>query len=391
MTPNRKTMSSRERVIACLEHREPDRVPLSMSITINAYNNLKRHLGIDLPEDLKIGRWTEVNIHPRVAEEFGLDVLGVPMNPSRRSFPRQPGANRRIDEWGVEWAKVELPKGGYYYEMAVAPLANATVADLDDYPWPDGRDPGRVEGLAETFRRIHNDTEFAILSKFGGAVFEQAWYLRGMERFFTDMVENPAFVHALLDKICTIQMAWDAAGIEAVGEYVDILRLSGEDLGTQEAPLISLRMFRQYVRPYLERLWTFAKGKLLEKNPRGKIMLHSCGAVRTFIPEWIAMGLDILDPIQPSAKGMEPERLKADFGAALTFHGGIDAQYVLPFGTPEEVRQHTCRYIQALAPGGGYIVAPVHNVQGDVPPENLVAMRDAVEEFGYYPIAERST
>jgi uroporphyrinogen decarboxylase len=388
MPSNRKTMSSRERVIACLEHREPDRVPLSMSITINAYNNLKRHLGIDLPEDLKPGRWTEVNIHPSVAEKFGLDVLGVPMNPPRRSFPKQAGPNRRIDEWGVEWAKVELPNGGYYYEMAVAPLANATVADLDDYPWPDGRDPGRVEGLRETFRHIHDDTGFAILSKFGGAVFEQAWYLRGMERFFTDMVENPAFVHALLDRICRIQMAWDAAGIEAVGEYVDILRLSGEDLGTQAAPLISLRMFRQYVRPYLERLWTFAKCRLLEKNPRGKIMLHSCGAVRAFIPDWINMGLDILDPIQPNAKGMEPERLKADFGAALTFHGGIDAQYVLPFGTPEEVRRHTCRYIQALAPGGGYIVAPVHNVQGDVPPENLVAMRDAVEEFGYYPIRD---
>ena len=181
-------------------------------------------------------------------------------------------------------------------------------------------------------------------------------------------------------------MGFDEVGIEAVGEYVDILRLSGEDLGTQEGPLISLKMFRRLVRPYLERLWGFAKQKLLEKNPRAKIMLHSCGAVRMFIPDWIDMDLDILDPIQPKAKGMDPFQLKADFGDKLSFHGGIDAQYVLPFGTTEDVRQHTRTYIKALAPGGGYIVAPVHNVQGDVSPENLVAMREAVEEFGYYPV-----
>ncbi len=115
-------------------------------------------------------------------------------------------------------------------------------------------------------------------------------------------------------------------------------------------------------------------------------MLHSCGAVSPFIPDWIDMKVDALDPIQPKAKGMDPFELKAAFGDKLTFHGGIDAQYVLPFGTIEEVREHTRKYIKALAPGGGYICAPVHNVQGDVPPENIVAMRDAVEEFGYYPI-----
>jgi uroporphyrinogen decarboxylase len=382
----RKTMSSRERVISCLEHREPDRVPLGMSITINAYTNLKRYLGIELEENLKVGRWTEVSIHPLVAEKFGLDIIGLALGSPSKPVPRHTDPNKRIDEWGIEWIRVERPDGGYYFEMSSHPLAEATVKDLEDYPWPDPHDPGRVAGLREQYRRMREDTSFAILAKFGGAVFEQAWYLRGMERFFMDMVENPPFVHALLAKLCQIQMEFDAVGLEAVGEYVDILRLSGEDMGTQAGPLISLRMFRQYARPYLERLWRFAKQRLIEKNPRGKILLHSCGAVRTFIPEWIAMGLDMLDPIQPNAKGMDPVGLKADFGGALTFHGGIDAQNVLPFGSVEDVRQHTRRYIQALAPGGGYIVAPVHNVQGDVPPENLIAMRDAVEEFGYYPI-----
>lgn len=384
----KKTMSSRQRVITALAHREPDRVPMSMSITIDAYNNLKKHLGIELEDDNpSVGHWTDVPIHPLVNEKFGLDVFWLRMgSPKKKHFAQPSDPNKRIDEWGIEWSKVALPYGGYYYEMSSHPLKDATVKDLDDYPWPDPYDPGRVEGLEKYLKSIHDDTEFAILAKFGGAIFETAWYLRGMEQFFTDLVENPTFVHALFKKLFEIQKSMDEVGIEAAGQYVDILRLSGEDMGSQEAPLISLPMFRRLLRPYLQSLWGFAKQKLLEKNPEAKIMLHSCGSVRSFIPDWLDMGLDVLDPIQPNAKGMDPIQLKKDFGDRLSFHGGIDAQYVLPFGTPEEVCNHTRKYIQALAPGGGYIVAPVHNVQGDVRPENLVAMREAVEEFGYYPI-----
>ncbi len=385
---NKKTMSSREQVITALSHREPDRVPISMSITVNAYNNLKKYLGIEIEDDNPpVGHWTDVPIHPLVNEKFGLDVFWLRLgSPKKTHFAKSSDPDKRIDEWGIEWSKVPLPNGGYYYEMTSHPLKDATVKDLEDYPWPDPYDPGRVEGLEKYLKSIHDDTEFAILAKFGGAIFETAWYLRGMEQFFTDLAENPEFVHALFRKLFEIQKGMDTVGIEAAGQYVDILRLSGEDLGSQQAPLISLPMFRRLLRPYLQELWGFAKQKLVEKNPNAKIMLHSCGSVRTFIPDWIEMGLDILDPIQPNAKGMDPFDLKRDFGDRMSFHGGIDAQYVMPFGTPEEVRQHTRRYIQALAPGGGYIVAPVHNVQGDVPPENLVAMRDAVEEFGYYPI-----
>jgi len=382
----KKTMSSRDRVITALQHREPDRVPLSMTITVDAYNNLKNYLGIELEEDLKIGNWTDVAIHPLVAEKFGLDIFWLRLN-SPHKKPRQPeDPNKRIDEWGIERTRVNLPGGGYYFEMTSHPLEDATIADLEDYPWPDPYDPGRVEGLREYAYQMRRNTEFAILAKFAGAIFETAWYLRGMEKFMIDLIDNPAFVHALLEKIYQVQRGLDEVGLEAVGEYIDILRLSGEDLGTQAGPLISLPMFRSFIRPYFEKLWTFAKQKLLSKNPEAKLMLHSCGSVRTFIPDWLEMGLDILDPIQPMAKGMEPFQLKADFGSRLTFHGGIDAQHVLPYGTEEEVRQHTKEYIKALAPGGGFIVAPVHNVQGDVRPENLVAMRDAVEEYGYYPI-----
>jgi uroporphyrinogen decarboxylase len=270
--------------------------------------------------------------------------------------------------------------------MSHHPLKDATIEDLEDFTWPDPYDPGRVEGLGDYLRHIHEDTEFAILAKFGGAIFETAWYMRGLERFMMDMVENQPFVHALFKKLHDIQRGFDEVGFAAAGQYVDILRLSGEDLGTQDGPLISMPMFRKLLRPYLESLWGYAKENLQKANPKAKIMLHSCGSVRPFIPDWIDMGLDVLDPIQPNASGMDPFDLKRDFGDKLSFHGGIDAQFVLPFGTPDEVCQATRKYIKALAPGGGYIVAPVHNVQSDVTPQNLIAMRDAVEEFGYYPI-----
>jgi uroporphyrinogen decarboxylase len=384
------TWTRRERVLTALEHREPDRVPMSMSITIDAYNNLKQHLGLEIQEDLSPGHWTDVPIHPLVADKFGLDIHWFRLGSAGRKATRPSSERIQIDEWGIEWTKVERPSGGYYFEMSRHPLADATIADLDDYPWPDPYDPTRIEGLRERLRRglkeVRDNTDFAILAKFGGAVFETAWYLRGMERFFLDMLENPSFVHALFRKIYDVQRGLDDVGLEAAGEYVDILRLSGEDLGTQRGPLISLKMFRSMVRPYLEPLWSFAKEKLQQKNPRAKIMLHSCGAVTSFIPDWIDMGLDMLDPIQPFAAGMDPFELKAHFGAVLSFHGGIDAQHVLPAGSELEVREHTRRYIQALAPGGGYIVAPVHNVQGDVPARNLIAMRDAVLEYGQYPI-----
>ena len=379
-------MTRRERVIAALEHREPDRVPLSMSVTMEAYQNLKRYLGIEIEEDLKPGRWTEVPIHPLVAEKFGLDAVLLPIGNACKSAKQSEDPDKWYDEWGVELIKKPLPNGGYYNEMSCHPLKDATIKDLADYEWPDPYDRCVVEGVREFYRHIHNDTEFAIVSNFGGSIFERAWYLRGMETFLSDLIENPEFAAALLAKICKIQLALIGMHLEAAGRYVDILCLGGEDMGTQDNPIISLPMFRGMVKPHLEKLWSYARKKLLEKNPRAKMMLHSCGAVKAFIPDWIEMQVDVLDPIQPQAMGMDPFELKAEFGDKLIFHGGIDTKHMLPFGTVEEIHEHTQKYITALAPGGGYICAPVHNVQGEVPPENLIAMRDAVEEFGYYPI-----
>jgi uroporphyrinogen decarboxylase len=290
------------------------------------------------------------------------------------------------DEWGVGRRKVLREDGGYYFEMVEHPLSNASLADLEDYPWPDPYDPARREGLREKIERIREESDKAVFGKFGNSIWEQSWWLRGMEQWMMDLVLNPEICTAIMAKTCQIAIGFYNVGIDVVGDLVDVIRLRGEDLGTQRGPMISLKMYDKLVKPHFQRLWSITKSKFLKKNPAGKLMLHSCGTVIPFIHNWIEMGLDILDPIQPRAKDMEPEKLKADFGKQLVFHGGIDIQHTLPFGTPEEVRQEVRRYIQALGPGGGYIVAPAHNVQGDVSPENLVAMRDAVEAYGQYPI-----
>ena len=386
MNKNRQTMTRRERVIAALEYREPDRVPLSMSITIDAYQNLKRYLEIELEEDLKPDRWTEVPVHPLVAEKLGMDAVLLPTGNSNRSTRRSENPDKWYDEWGVELTKIALPGGGYSNEITCSPLKSATVKDLADYEWPDPYDRSAVEGIREFYRHIHNDTEFAIFSNFGGSIFRRAQYLRGIETFKLDLKENPEFVEALLKKICKIQLARIGMLMEAAGKYVDVLCLGGEDMGNQENPVISLQMFRGVVKPHLEKLWGYTRKKLLEKNPRAKMMRYSCGAVKTFIPDLIQMQIDVLDPMQPPAEGMDLFELKAEFGDKLIFHGGVDAQHVLPLGTVEEIHEHIKKQIMALAPGGGYICAPTYNVQGNVPPENLIAMRDAVEEFGYYPI-----
>lgn len=382
----KKTMSRRERVRATLAHREPDRVPMSMDITVDAYTNLKKYMGIEVEEKIKVGRWTEVSVHPEVADKFGLDVIRLPMSPpSKRPTPTHPEAVF-ADEWHCEWKKVPRPDGSYYYEMCKHPLADATIDDLDDFPWPDPDDPGLTEGVEERFREVYENTDFAIMTKVAGAVFELATYMRGMQRWYTDLAVNPEFATKLMAKISDIQARIDINGLKLVGKYVDILRLSGEDMGTQQSPLISLKMFRELVAPHLQKVWDVAGQHLRAQNPNGKLMLHSCGNVRIFMDEWAAMGVDVLDPVQVSAREMDTTDIKAKHGDRLVFHGGIDTQRALPFGTPEDVRQEVRRRIRDLAPGGGYILAPVHNVQGDVPPENLIAMRDAVEEFGYYPI-----
>lgn len=379
-------LASRERVLRTLSHQEPDRVPLNMSLTVDVYHSLRRYLGLAPDEGKAVGLWTEVSPALDLVEAMRLDFLSIGLNPPSKVSLPGPVPGLVYDEWGIGRTQVIREDGSFYNEMVYHPLANATLQDVLDYPWPDPYDPARIEGLRQKVLRLRQDTDKALVGKFANSIWEQSWWLYGLEAWLIDLVEKPEVVCAILDKVTAVALGRMEAGLQAVGDLVDVIRLSGEDLGTQYAPMISPQLFNSLVRTRFARLWDTARRLARAKNPAARLMLHSCGNIRPFIPTWIEMGLDILDPIQPRARGMEPEGLKRDFGGQLTFHGGLDLQLTLPFGAPADVQAEVRRYIQALGPGGGYIVAPAHNVQSDVPPANLVAVRDAVATYGTYPL-----
>jgi uroporphyrinogen decarboxylase len=380
-----KELTSRERVIRAINHQEPDRVPFHLTLTVDIHNRLREYLNLPPEPDKGMGVFTNVSLSVDLLDAMDVDIYSGELYPpdSWKELRKKDGL--LFDEWGIGREKIEREDGSYYFEMIGHPLAGASMTDIETFPWPDPSDPGRIEGLRDDLLRIRKETDKAIMMKFANSIWEQSWYLYGLQDWLLDLAVNPEIPMAIMDRVTDTAVGMMEIGMDCVGDLVDIVRLSGEDLGTQLNTMISPVMFHETVKPRFDRLWGMARRKIAEINPEAKLMIHSCGNVRPFLPTWIDMGLEILDPIQPRAVGMEPEGLKRDFGDQLAFHGGIDLQHTLPFGTVEEVKTEVKRYIDTLGPGGGYIVAPAHNVQSDVPPENLVAIRDAVREFGRYP------
>ncbi len=383
--------TSRERVIAAIEHREGDRVPIDITPLYDFYINLKKYLGMDVQEEVKPNSAMEVVPHPAVLKKLGVDLISVKLGSPHKIKTDQSNSANKKDEWGLEYCKVSQPGGGHYMEVVEHPFAEATLDDLKDYPWPIPDLPGRGEGAEKSARQFYENTDLGIIGRFGGPVLELAGYLMGLEKFMMRSVTDPEFVGALLDKITEIQIALDRIGLEATAKYIQIFKVSGEDLGMQTGPLYSPRMFKEIFLPRLKRRWQAARKYLDDANPSVKIMLHSCGSVRKFIPDLVAAGIQILDPVQPHAAGMDSFELKRDFGRDLTFHGGVDIQQVLPFGTTREVEDEVRLRLRAFAPGGGYILSPSHNIQADTPPTNIVSMCQAAQRFGQFPIEHLDT
>jgi len=382
--------TSRKRVEAVLDHEIPDRVPMDLTITQLPYERLREALGLGAEPGLKASSFTEVRPAPEVLAALGIDLTWVKLGRPRNWSPPPPTEQGiHFDEWGVGRKKVFQREGVFLNEVAISPLAEATLDDLERYPWPDPHDPGRVEGLAEDARQLHEGTDLAIMGRFGGTILEQAAYLRGWERWLMDLLLEPAFARRLMDIITDIQIELDLAGIRTAGTYLSVFKLSGEDLGMQDRPLFSQKTWQELVRPALARRWRAARQALDRHAPHVKLMLHSDGAIRPFLSDLIEDGVQILDPVQPRCAGMDFYELKRDFGEALVFHGGVDTQEVLPFGTRQDVEADVLRCIDSLGKGGGLILTPVHNVQADVPPGNLIAMCQVAHKFGRYPLPER--
>ena len=380
-------MNSRERVIRAINHQEPDRVPIDLNPLYDFYIDLKQYLHLEIEEKVKNNYAMEVVPHPLVLQKLGVDISSVKLG-SPAGKKKAPRADNMVeDDWGVLYKLVSQPGGGSYYEVVKPPLAESKLSDLAHFPWPVADLPGRGEEAEKNAKALFEDTEFAIMGRFGGPITETALYMLGMENWMIRLASDPEFMEILLTKITDIQIALDRIGLEATAKYLQIFKASGEDLGMQTGPLYSMKMFRDKLLPHLMRRFKAARKYLDSVNPSVKIMLHSCGSISKFLPDLIDAGIDIIDPIQPHAAAMNSADLKANFGDKLTFHGGIDIQQVLPFGAKEDIEAEVRTRINDLGAGGGYILAPAHNVQADVKPENIICMIDAVKKYGCYPLS----
>lgn len=386
---HKETMTSRQRVAKALNHEIPDRVPIDLGgfqtgIHKTAYANLLDYLGIE--EEVEILDPVQQLARPseEVLRRFHVDIRYVCAH-GPDSFKGKIEHNMRggklwhdlKDEFGVVWSMPDEQQ--LYMDISHHPLADATIEELADYPFPKGDDTSRFTGVREMALRLRRETPYAISTGICGVVYEICWYMRGLERWFMDMIENPAFCEALLDKTLEFWMGYLEGFMGQVGDIVDVVMI-GDDIGGQSGPLFSPEFYRKVVKPRQKRLVQHIKSLTT-----AKIWYHTCGGVCEYIDDLLDNGIDILNPVQISAEGMDPKMLKDKYGDKLVFWGGgIDTQHVLPFAKPNEVREHVRRNIEIFKPNGGYVFNNVHNVQGDVPAENIEALFDSAYEFGFY-------
>jgi uroporphyrinogen decarboxylase len=377
-------MTSRQRVVTTLSHQEPDRVPFDCSFIYEGYLRLKEYLGLKT-EVSPSSPWLAISNPQELISELSIDICYIGLGRAKSTPVFEYGMETYTDEWGSTFRKMETPTG-LSYEIINPVLQHATIEDLESYPWPDPYNPELAAGVEEKARDLYENTNLALIGKFSNSIFEQAFYLRGFEQMLVDVSLDPEFAAALMSKMVDLALARLDLGLKACGKYLQGVRFAGDDMGQQTGPLMSPKMFRRVIKPQFARYYTAARAMIDQYNPEIKIIAHTDGDVYPLIPDYIEMGLDVLNPVQPYVAEMEQDKLKAEFGDRLSFHAAIDIQRVMPYGTPEEVKAEAIKTMQALGRGGGYILAPTHYLQGDVPPENVIALRDAVLEYGRYPL-----
>jgi len=381
-------MTSRQRVRAALDHREPDRVPFDLGstrvtgITVGAYRGLREALGLP-PAEIAVADRKQglAQVEESVLDRLGADVRGImPSPPStyRLSIEEDGDYLRYFDEWGIAW---RTPKErGLYYDMSYNPLAGLESASrLDSFPWPNPADAQRYATLRAEAERAAASGAAVILGGGCSGILEETAWLMGFQDFYLGLAAQPDLVFAVVDRVLEFKMAYWQRALAEIGDLVDVV-MEADDLGFQEGLMMSPATYRRYLKPRHARLFAHIK-----RQAPVRVFIHSCGAVRPLLPDLIEVGIDILNPVQVNAAGMDTAALKREFGDALTFWGGgVDTQQVLPRGTPQQVRDEVKRRIEDLAPGGGFVFASVHNIQPDVPPQNLVAMWEALREYGIY-------
>lgn len=372
-------MTSRERVLAALSHKQPDRVPLDLGGTRNStlvregYERLQRHFGLSGEPKMIERMMRVVEVDEAVLARLQIDTRAVFPGGATRGLAADLGPHRYRDMWGVERVQ---PEGSYYYDLAGSPLAgDIDVRAILRYPWPDPDDPGFTAGLHDRVRWIRGHTDAASVLALPAAFVHISQYLRGFEDWFCDFVVEPKRLEALFDAILDVTMAITRRQLQAVGRDVDVV-LTSDDLGSQHALLVSREHYLKYIKPRQRRFFRQIK----ELTP-AKVVFHSCGAVASIIDDLIEMGVDGLNPVQPQAAGMNPADLKKKYRGRMAFWGGTDSQNIVPRGSAADVERMVERLIEDLGEGGGYVFANCHNIQPDVPLANVLAMFQHAREY----------
>ena len=415
-------MNSRERILKSINHKEPDRVPIDLGgtpqtgISAIAYHNLKQYLGIkeghtriyDLMQQLAYPEET-------ILERFNVDTFDI-----GRCFNTNDEDWRDVEVNGIPaqfpaWFKSEFnedgsidvihPDGTKLAGMSEAAL----VIDQTYYPCEDELPQNindMLQALSKNFayvlvsppfdhlteggfwrilkkkvKDLRENTERALVFSSSVSFFQFGTVLKPMDKFLVDMIRHPQKMDKFLDVVLDFQLTSLSMSCRAIGNFVDIINF-GDDYGENKGPIFSPRLFRKFIKPRLEAACDYVK-----KHSNMKIFMHSCGSIVPLIPDLIEVGIEILNPVQINAKGMDPKFLKENYGDDLTFWGGgADTRNILPFKSPEEVKKHIKELLEIFAPGGGFVWNTVHNILPDVPPENIVAIFDAIEEFNneYY-------
>jgi len=377
------TMSPRQRVLTAVGLKEPDRVPIDLggtgatSIDLGAYEDLKAHLGVTSETQFIYKRSQVARPAEEILERFSVDTRRVIPKTARYEVgARDLTDETYVDEWGVVYRLA-----GSGFPMPIShPFADKTSpADIKHYPWPDPDDPIRLAGVSQSAAALHAHTDYAVIMQVPSRVFSFGEALCGMEKWLMDLATEPRFAGALLEKGLDLQLRMTANLLSAAGDNVDIVACA-DDFAGQEALLISPEMYRRLIKPRQKRLFD-----AIRSHSKARLWMHISGSAYDLLPDFIEMGLDILNPVHVSAAGMADTRqLKREFGKDIAFWGAIDTQRVLAFGTPADVCQEVRRRIDDLAPGGGYVVSSIQNIPPGTPPENICAMFNTALEYGRY-------
>ena len=375
-------MTHRERVQAVLDRKEPDRVPIDLWGTASRICNKLyfqivqrqgwKELG-DCVRASRSGDYVDYRVSDLIDADFRHTNIGHPT--LFKSFVD--GKGNSIGEWGYGTRIVDN-----HPAVTFCPLEEAEVSDIAGHAWPKVEDPGRINGLERQVNTWLTTTDYAITSTsaISGLMLDICPYLRGFEKFFMDFYLEPTFAHALIEKVTDIIIDLYLYYLKPIGHALSWVELSS-DHGMQDRPLISREIYRKFFKAPYKRLFDAIR----TAAPRARLFMHCCGSVRELIPEFIDIGLDILNALQPRAAGMNSFELKREFGNDLIFHGGLDIQGGINGSMEEAVREAKTR-LSAFAPGGGYIFAPANHFMEDVPIDNFFAIYETARTYGRYPV-----